>query len=43
MKEFPQKRLDPVLHGFKLDNRTYIPELKTKILRIFGYCSVKEA
>jgi hypothetical protein len=38
----PQKRLDPVLRGFKLEGCNGFPELKIKIQKFFGTSFVKE-
>ncbi|WP_255350210.1 MULTISPECIES: hypothetical protein [unclassified Methanosarcina] len=44
MKEtVPQKPLEPVLHGFLLRNRKFVPSSKIIIQKLFGLISRQEA
>jgi hypothetical protein len=43
MKEtVTQKSLEPVLHGFLLRDRKFVPSSKTKILNLFGLISIQK-
>jgi hypothetical protein len=43
MKEtVPQKPLEPVLHGFLLRDRTFVPASKIKVLKLFGLLSTNK-
>ncbi|WP_410507357.1 hypothetical protein RSJ42_11075 [Methanosarcina hadiensis] len=35
-KAVPQKPLEPVLHGFLLTDRRFVPSSKSKVLKLFG-------
>lgn len=32
----PQKPLEPVLHGFLLKDRKFVPSTKSRVLKLFG-------
>ncbi len=38
----PQKSLEPVLHGFLLRDRKFVPSSKSKVLKLFGLISTQE-
>lgn len=33
----PQKTLEPVLHGFLLRDRKFVPSPKSKVLKLLGF------